>query len=74
MEKDCHTISMDGSKYSWDQADRRAESLNFKRSKYVQYLIEKDIDGKKRDYRFIDVVMLCLLFVIVLLFILVRLL
>ena len=69
-----HTISMDGSKYSWDEVNERIKQLNLTRSKYVQLLIEKDLDGKRRDYRFIDVVILCLLFVIVLLFLMVRLL
>jgi len=62
-----HTISMDGSRYSWDQVDVRIKELNLTRSKYVQLLIEKDFDIKKRNYRFIDIVMMCLLFVIVLL-------
>jgi len=65
---------MDGSKYSWDEVNERIKQLNLTRSKYVQLLIEKDLDGKRRDYRFIDVVILCLLFVIVLLFLMVRLL
>jgi len=61
---------MDGSKYCWEQADERAEQINFKkRSEYIQYLVEKDIDGKKKDYRFIDIVIMCILFVILLLFI-----
>ena len=66
-EKDCHTISMKGSKYSWNHADERANQLNLKRSVYIYQLVEKDLDGKKRDYRFIDIVMVCILFVIVLL-------
>ena len=66
-----HTISMDGSKYSWEDVDERARQLNFTRSKYTQRLYEKDLDGKKRDYRFVDIVMMCVLFVIVLLLMLV---
>jgi len=62
-----HTISMDGSKYTWEHADKRIKQLNLTRSKYVQQLIEKDLDGKRGDYRLIDVVSLCILFVIVLL-------
>jgi len=58
---------MDGSKYCWDQADERAKQLNFKRSRYIQKLVEKDLDGKKKDYRFIDIVIVCILTVIVLL-------
>jgi hypothetical protein len=68
-----HTISMDGSKYTWEHTDERIKQLNLTRSKYVQQLIEKDIDGKKRDYRFIDIVSLCILFVIVLLLMMVML-
>ena len=71
MVKDFHSISMAGSKYSWEQADIRANSLNLDRSEYVQQLIEKDLDGKQKDYRFIDIIMMCVLFVIVLLLMLV---
>lgn len=71
MVKDCHTISMDGSKYSWEQADKRANQLNLKRSEYIYQLVEKDLDGKKRDYRLVDVITVCILCVIVLLFLVV---
>jgi hypothetical protein len=67
MVKDCHTISMDGSKYSWEQADKRADQLDLERSEYIYQLVEKDIDGKKRDYRIIDIIVVCILFVIILL-------
>lgn len=67
MARDCHTVSMDGSKYTWEHVDTRTKHLNLKRSEYVQQLIERDLDGKEKDYRFIDIVMVCILFVILLL-------
>jgi len=44
MAYDSHSISMDGSVLSWSDADKRAKSIGFQdRSKYIQFLIEKDI-------------------------------
>ena len=47
---DTHTVSMDASELSWDDADERGKKIGFKdRSKYIQYLIEKDIYKGKFD-------------------------
>lgn len=41
---DTHTISMAYSELNWDDIDKRARNIGFKdRSKYIQYLAEKDI-------------------------------
>lgn len=49
---DTHTISMAGSHLTWDDVDNHANSVGFKeRSKYIQYLVEKDIFKTKRDLK-----------------------
>ena len=64
-----HAISMP--EKTWEEIDLRLNRLNLTRSGYLQLLVEKDLDSKKRDYRFIDVVMMCILFVIILLLVMV---
>lgn len=36
-------------RYNWSDAKQRAKSLNMNISKYIQHLIEKDINGKKYE-------------------------
>jgi len=43
-EQPTHTISIAGSDLSWDDVDARAKKYGFNRSKYTQYLYEKDIN------------------------------
>jgi hypothetical protein len=50
------TISLSGSTITWEDVDTRAKELGLIRSRYVAYVIKKDIDGKNR-YRNRDVVM-----------------
>ena len=40
VERDAASISMGSSKYTWDEIDLRANSLNLDRSKYIQKLVE----------------------------------
>jgi len=41
---------MDASELSWADVDQRAKSIGFKdRSKYIQYLVEKDISRSKYE-------------------------
>ena len=64
---DVRTISMDGSVFSWDDAEVKIKKLNMDRSEYVQKLIETDLRKKKNRFNIRDIVMLlclALLFVI----------
>lgn len=72
--KDCHTISMDGSKLSWKDADERAKQIGFKeRSQYVQYLIERDIEHKRfENIKIREIIMFMMLALIVLMLVMVR--
>ena len=66
MKKDCHTISMASSKYTWADVDRRVKQTGKRnRSQYISSLVEKDLDNK-RNITIIDVAILLLLAVIVL--------
>lgn len=47
-ESPTHTISIAGSKLSWNDVDARAKKYGFNRSKYTQYLYEKDINPTRR--------------------------
>jgi len=61
-EIDTHTISIAGSELSWDDVDSRAKAYGFNRSKYTQYLYEKDINpNKKQRFKNSIVVFLLLL-------------
>lgn len=69
---DTHTISMAGSKLDWDDVDKRAKSIGFReRSKYIQYLAERDIEHKRfENIRITEVLLLLGMALIVLLFVL----
>jgi len=41
------TISLSG-KYGWNEVDERAKKLGIKRSAYVSYAIDREIDGKNK--------------------------
>lgn len=57
-----HSISMLGSKLTWDEVDKHLQSIGFKeRSKYIQYLVEKDIYRTKQDFKQILVIVILLL-------------
>lgn len=59
---DTHTISMEGSKYSWDDADHRVNRLNKKtRSEYIQFLVERDIDRYNIKIGFTEVILIIIL-------------
>jgi len=46
-----HSISMAGSELNWEDVDKHSQSKGFKeRSRYIQYLVEKDIYKTKRNY------------------------
>ena len=64
-----HAISMP--EETWEQIETRTNQLRFTRSGYLQLLVENDLDKKKIDYRFIDIVILCVLSVFALLLVLV---
>ena len=49
MQEDTYTISFAGSDLTWDDVDARAKEYGFKRSKYIQYLVEKDINPNKKQ-------------------------
>jgi len=52
MPETHHSISMGGSELSWDDVDQRAHKLGFKeRSRYIQYLVEKDIFKSKLNLK-----------------------
>ena len=48
-EADTHTISIAGSDLTWEDVDARAKEYGFNRSKYTQYLYEKDINPNKKQ-------------------------
>ena len=65
MAEHHHSISMAGSDLSWEDVDRRAHSIGFKeRSRYIQYLAEKDIHKSKHDFKQIFLVVMLLLLAI----------
>jgi len=66
-----HAISMP--EKTWEQIETRINKLKFSRSGYLQLLAEKDLNKKKVDCRFIDIVILCVLSVFALLLVLVML-
>ena len=49
MQEDTNTISFAGSDLTWEDVDARAKEYGFKRSKYIQYLVEKDINPNKKQ-------------------------
>jgi len=59
---DTHTISFEGSRYTWDQVDAQAKQRGFKeRSKYIQWLAENDLERKKTVKDFVNYEVLFLL-------------
>jgi len=74
MPLDTHSISFNGSKYKWSDVDEQAKKRGFKeRSKYIQYLAEKDIERKLKinDFLNFEVIFLLLLVMTMLLIILI---
>jgi len=70
---DVHTISMASSEISWNDVDDYWKSIGFKdRSKYVQYLIEKDMYRTKRDFKSSFIIILLLFLAMVSLMILLK--
>ena len=63
-EVDTHTISIAGSELSWEDVDTRAKHYGFNRSKYTQYLYEKDINPNKKQ-RFKNSIILYLLLLLI---------
>ena len=62
MAETHHSISMSSSKLDWDDVDKHSKSVGFReRSKYIQYLVEKDIFKTKHDFKQILVIVLLLL-------------
>jgi len=52
MQEYVKTISLQASDLTWDDVDSHARSIGFKdRSRYIQYLAEKDIHKSKRDLK-----------------------
>jgi len=73
MQEYIKTISLQASKITWNDVDKRAESTGFKdRSRYIQYLVEKDIYKSKHDYNQILIIVLLLLLALMSLTILLR--
>ena len=64
-EVDTHTISIAGSELSWEDVDARAKHYGFNRSKYTQYLYEKDINPNKKQ-RFKNSIVVFLLLLLIL--------
>lgn len=62
MQEFVKAISLQASKISWNDVDKHATSVGFKdRSRYIQYLVEKDIFKTKHDYKQTFVIVLLLL-------------
>jgi len=62
MQEHTKTISLLASELSWDDVDKRAMNIGFKeRSRYIQYLIEKDINKTKISFNQILTVILLLI-------------
>jgi hypothetical protein len=71
---DTHTISFEGSRYSWAEVDQQAKNRGFKeRSKYIQWLAENDLERKKslKDFVNFEVLFLLLLVMCMLMLILI---
>jgi len=64
-EVDTHTISIAGSELSWEDVDKRAKDYGFNRSKYTQYLYERDINPNKKQ-RFKNNILVFLLLLLLL--------
>lgn len=70
-EKEGHTVSMSGGKYSWSDFDKDASLLNKTRSGFLQYLYENWKDKSKKKIRVIDAILLFMMSAILLLIIVV---
>lgn len=64
MQEETKTISVAGSKLTWNDVDKRAKEYGFDRSKYTQYLYEKDINPNKKQ-RFKNNIILYLLLLLI---------
>lgn len=68
-----HSISISGSKLTWDDVDRYAKSVGFKeRSKFVQYCLEKEIYKSKIRFKDILVIINLLLMAMIMIVLLLR--
>ena len=73
MQEHTKTISLSASKLSWDDVDRHAHSIGFKeRSRYIQYLVEKDIFKHKIDFKTNFMIVILLILAIISLMILLK--
>jgi len=73
MQEDVKSISLQASKLSWSDIDKRANDLSFKdRSRYTQYLYEKDYYKSKYDLKSTFMIILLLFLAMVSLMILIK--
>lgn len=73
MQEHTKAISLLASKFSWDDVDRHLESIGFKeRSKYIQYLVEKDIYKTKHNHGQTLVIVLLIILAMMSLFIILK--
>jgi len=70
---DNKTISMDASKLSWEDVDKRVKQIGFNnRSQYIQYLVEKDIERKRfENVKITEIMMLIMMATILLMLVLI---
>jgi len=62
MQEQVRTISLQASEISWDDVDLKARNTGFKdRSRYIQYLVEKDIFKSKHDFTHIFTIVILLI-------------
>ena len=72
MVQDIRTISMDKSKYSWDDVDIKVKKQSMDRSEYIQKLIEKDLEKKYKRPKITEIIMLLFLALITMLILVVK--
>jgi hypothetical protein len=70
--QDIRTISMDKSKYSWNDVDEKIKKMNIDRCTYVRQLIEKDFEKKYNRPSLVEVAMLLGLALVVVLIMVVK--
>lgn len=62
MQEDHHSISMAGSKYSWEDVDKDARKTSMNRSQFFQHLYTTFKEKKKRiDIRIAEILLLLLM-------------
>jgi len=68
--RDCHTISMAGSRYGWEDFDNDARKNNMNRSQFFQHLYIKYKEKKRfLDVRVTEIIILLLLVMVLLMII-----